>query len=118
MQQIVKLSAPAGPGQAQRVAPEKLIHGNPLQTLWLDYSDATQQFFAGWWRSEPGKWKVAYTEEEFCQLLHGRCVITGDDGSVLSVGPGDSFVIPRGFVGTWEVVETTTKRFVIYEAAR
>jgi hypothetical protein len=28
---------------------------------------------------------------------------------------GDRFVIPRGFVGTWEVVATTTKRFVIFE---
>jgi hypothetical protein len=33
------------------------------------------------------------------------------------VAAGESFVIPRGFVGTWEVVETTVKRFVIYEAS-
>jgi uncharacterized cupin superfamily protein len=31
------------------------------------------------------------------------------------VRPGDEFVIPRGFVGTWEVVEPTLKRFVIHE---
>jgi uncharacterized cupin superfamily protein len=33
----------------------------------------------------------------------------------VTVGAGDSFVVPRGFVGTWEVVATTTKRFVIHE---
>jgi uncharacterized protein len=116
--QVVRLDAPRGPGQPQRVAPEKLIAGNPQQTLWLEYGDAMQQFFAGWWRSEPGKWKIAYTEEEYCQMLQGRCVIRGDDGTAVSVGPGDCFVITAGFTGTWEVLETATKRFVIYEAAR
>jgi hypothetical protein len=32
------------------------------------------------------------------------------------VGPGDEFVIPRGFVGTWQVVEKTRKTYVIYES--
>jgi uncharacterized cupin superfamily protein len=27
-------------------------------------------------------------------------------------------VVPRGFIGTWEVVERTTKRFVMFEAAK
>ena len=43
-------------------------------------------------------------------------VITGADSPALTVRAGDSFVIPRGFVGTWEVVDRTTKRFVICEA--
>lgn len=34
------------------------------------------------------------------------------------VGPGSRFVMPRGFQGSWEVMETTTKRFVIFEAHR
>lgn len=43
-------------------------------------------------------------------------VITGADDQALTVRAGDSFVIPRGFVGTWEVVDRTTKWFVICEA--
>jgi uncharacterized protein len=62
-----------------------------------------------------GKWRVSYTEEEYCQILHGVSVITGDDGNAITVRAGDRFVIPRGFAGTWEVIETTKKLYVIYE---
>jgi uncharacterized cupin superfamily protein len=97
--------------------PDKLISGNPKQTVWMHYKDPTSQFLVGLWRSEPGKWRIAYTEEEFCLLLEGRSIVTDDAGRSVTVTAGESFVIPRGFVGTWEVVEPTTKRFVIYEAA-
>jgi uncharacterized cupin superfamily protein len=94
---------------------EKLIAGNPKQTLWMDYTDPTRQYFVGIWRSEPGKWKINYTEEEYCRMMEGVSVITDEAGHAVTVRAGDEFVIPRGFVGTWEVVETSTKRFVIYE---
>jgi uncharacterized cupin superfamily protein len=98
------------------LAPEKLIFGNPLQQVWLDHTDATGQFFAGTWRSEPGKWHIRYTEEEYCELLEGHSVVMDSAGQATSLQAGDRFVIPRGFEGTWEVVATTTKRFVIFEA--
>lgn len=97
--------------------PEKLVSGNPKQTVWTHYTDPSRQFFVGIWRSEPGKWRISYTEEEFCLMLEGTSVVTSEDGQSVTVRAGESFVIPRGFVGTWEVVEPTTKRFVIYEAA-
>ena len=98
------------------LAPEKLLVGNPLQQVWLDHTDASGQFFAGTWRSEPGKWHIRYTEEEYCELLEGHSVVTDSAGQATALHAGDRFVIPRGFVGTWEVVATTTKRFVIFEA--
>jgi uncharacterized cupin superfamily protein len=110
-------STTTGPGESYRVAPEKLIDGDPLQTVCTDHTDATGSFFAGFWRSEPGTWRVHYTEEEFCQLLEGVCVLASADGQTrLTVRAGDCFVVPRGFIGTWQVVERTTKRFVIHEA--
>ena len=51
-------------------------------------------------------------------MLAGKSVVTNEAGDAVTVVSGESFVIPKGFVGPWEVVETTTKRFVIYEAAR
>ena len=83
----------------------------------MHYTDSTNQFFVGVWRSEPGKWRIAYTEEEYCLMLEGTSVITSESGEAITLVAGDSFVIPRGFVGTWEVVVATTKRFVIYEKA-
>lgn len=99
------------------LAPEKLIAGNPQQTVWMHYTDPTKQFVVGIWRSEPGKWRIAYTEEEYCHMLEGKSIVTNEAGESFTVSAGESFVIPRGFIGTWEVVESTTKRFVMYEAA-
>ncbi len=97
------------------IAPEKLLAGNPKQSLWMKYTDPTDKFFVGTWSSEIGKWKIAYTEEEYCELLEGESIITDQSGHSVTVRKGDSFVVPRGFVGTWEVIMPTKKTFVIYE---
>src|SRR5215469_2525845 len=109
------LAPPEARGEEYFLPAEKLIDGNPRQTLWQQYSDASGKFFAGAWHSEVGKWQVAYTEEEYYQILQGISVITDSAGNALTVRPGDRFVIPRGFIGTWEVIEPTRKLYVIYE---
>jgi uncharacterized cupin superfamily protein len=101
--------------EAYFLAPEKLISGNPKQTVWMNYTDASNKFFTGVWQSEVGKWRINYTEEEYCSLLEGTSIITDAAGNAATVNAGDCFVIPSGFVGTWEVVTPTKKRFVIYE---
>jgi len=83
----------------------------------MQYTDPTGQFCTGIWRGEPGKWRINYTEEEFCQMTEGVSVLTSDVGETFTLQAGDNFVVPKGFSGTWEVVETSTKRFVIFEAA-
>jgi uncharacterized cupin superfamily protein len=105
----------AGPGESYHVAPEKLLAGNPLQTAWVHYASPDGRFCAGQWRSEVGKWRIDYTEDEYCQIIEGLSIVSADDGQASTLRPGDEFVIPRGFRGTWEVVEPTLKRFVIHE---
>lgn len=107
--------AMAGTGQSCQVAPEKRIAGNPTQTVWLHYASEDQRFCAGLWHSGVGKWSIRYTEDEYCHILEGCSIVTADGGATVTLRPGDQFVIPRGFVGTWEVVEPTLKRFVIHE---
>jgi len=94
---------------------DKLIAGNPRQCVWKHYADASGKFFAGIWRSEVGKWRISYTEEEYCQILQGTSIIEDSAGHAVTVSAGDSVVVPRGFVGTWEVVEPTQKIYVIYD---
>jgi hypothetical protein len=93
----------------------KLIAGNPLQRVWNHYTDPTGKFFTGIWESEVGKWHINYTEEEFCHLLAGVSVVTDAQGTAVTLRAGDSFVIPKGFKGNWEVVETSRKEYAIYE---
>ncbi len=112
---VRRLEPPGGVGEESFLAAEKLIAGNPKQTVWQQYTDASGKLFAGAWQSEVGKWRVAYTEEEYCQILHGTSVITDPAGNAVTVTAGDRFVVPKGFIGTWEVVEPTRKLYVIYE---
>ena len=108
-------STPTTPPEISRVPVPKRVAGDPEQRLWSEYADASGKFFVGVWESDPGTWRVQYTEEEYCRILEGRSPLTASDGTVTAVGPGDEFVIPRGFVGTWQVIETTRKTYVIYE---
>lgn len=112
---LIKLDESSPEVEEYYLDQEKLIEGNPKQSVWLDYTDPTGKFFVGTWASEVGKWNISYTEEEYCEILKGENVITDQDGNSVTVGPGDSFVVPGGFVGTWEVVRPTKKKFVIYE---
>jgi hypothetical protein len=113
--QVQRLPAVDGPGECCYVAAEKLLQGNPKQTAWVQHASPDQRFSAGLWHSEVGKWSIRYTEDEYCRILQGLSILSSEDGQVFSVRAGDEFVIPRGFVGTWEVVEPTLKRFVIHE---
>jgi uncharacterized protein len=112
---VQMLVANAGTGESYLVAAEKLISGHPKQTAWVQHASADGRFSAGLWHSEVGKWRIRYTEDEYCRILEGLSVITAEDGQAVTVRPGDEFVIPRGFLGTWEVLQPTLKRFVIHE---
>lgn len=94
---------------------DRLISGNPQQRLWPQYEDQRGHFMAGVWASEVGCWRVQYTEEEFCQILEGHSILTDAQGQQTTLRAGDSFVIPRGFAGSWEVVEPTRKIYVIHD---
>jgi uncharacterized cupin superfamily protein len=98
-------------------APDRLLAGNPVQQISNGYAEASGQFFAGRWSSTPGTWRVHYTEHEFCHMLAGRVRIVSDDGTATEFVAGQSFVVPAGFAGTWEVIEAATKLYAIFEAS-
>lgn len=100
-----------------RFDPTALIPGNEPTSAVEWYRDPTGAFSAGIWRGEPGRFDVTYTEDEFCQLLEGVVRLTDAHGTVETYRAGDSFVIPAGFIGVWETVETIRKFWVIHQAA-
>ena len=92
-------------------APERLISGNPQFTTWnLEEHDG---LYAGIWKSTPGKWRVVYDEWEYFRILSGVSVLTDAEGRETRLVAGDAFILRPGFTGTWEVLETTTKDYVI-----
>lgn len=113
---LIEFTDLPGEGDALRPDEDKILSGNPAQRVWNLYSDPSGQFFSGVWACEPGSWQVSYSEHEYCRILSGRVVLTDAAGRARSFGPGDAFVIPAGFSGTWTTVEPCRKQYVIFEA--
>ena len=108
----------AGAEQSTSTPPaDRLLSGQPQQTVRNFFSDATGQFFAGTWESTPGRWRVRYSENEFCHITRGRVRIEDEKGRQWSFAAGASFVVPAGFQGVWEVIEPTHKFYAIFESA-
>lgn len=93
---------------------ERVQGGNPVQNLFNQYQDSSEQMLSGTWDCTEGKWQADYSaKSEFCHILSGKVVLTDEEGVASTFVAGDSFVIPMGFAGTWEVVEPVRKLYVI-----
>lgn len=112
---LVDFAGPAPEPAQWRPPAERVVSGDPLQRAWNYYTSADGRFSAGIWTCEPGKWRVVFTESEFCTLLAGEILVTGDDGSERLLRAGDAFVSPAGFTGYWDVRIPARKYYVIYE---
>lgn len=105
------LSQRAVEPDTSRPPADRVIAGDPVFTTWnIEDRDG---LLCGIWRSTPGKWRISYDEWEYCRIITGLSVLTQDGGAARIVRAGDGFIIHPGFKGTWEVMETTTKEYVI-----
>ena len=114
---IVSFGSNASEVSVSRPPPDRLLEGDPQHTARNFFSDATGQFFAGVWESTPGRWRVTYSENEFCHITEGEVRIESSSGESWLFRAGDSFVIPSGFAGAWHVLAPLRKLYVIFEAA-
>ena len=111
MPALFRLTLPDTPPQISRPDPAKICDGDPEHRTWNIEDQAG--LYAGFWQSTPGTWTVSYDEWEYCHILAGVSVLTDAAGVAQTFRAGDSFVLRPGFVGTWCVVETTLKQYVI-----
>ncbi len=93
-------------------APGRLISGDPRFRTW-NIEEADGGLYAGVWESTPGKWRVIYEEWEYFHILEGHSIIEEEGGDPVHLRPGDRMILRPGFRGTWQVVETTRKDYVI-----
>jgi uncharacterized cupin superfamily protein len=111
------------------------VQKQPLQLTDLEHCDSfgepigdlpkqtANEFFAaekesgdvsmGTWECEPGKLQLEVNELEFCHILAGHWILTGEDGTVTELKAGDSFCFPRGWKGVSEVRETVRKAYAM-----
>jgi uncharacterized cupin superfamily protein len=105
------LSRNASAPEVTRPPRDRVVAGDPVFTTWN--AEERDGLYCGIWQATPGKWRIRYEEWEYCRILEGLSVVTEEGGAARIVRTGDSFVIRPGFKGTWEVLETTLKDYVI-----
>ncbi|MBM3114482.1 DUF861 domain-containing protein [Jeongeupia naejangsanensis] len=94
---------------------DRRVDGNPLRTTWEHY--ARQGLSCGVWGCEVGSWNIRFADnrDEFFCVIEGRVRLHDGTGAVAEFGPGEAGVIPAGFAGRFEVVETVRKYFVVVD---
>ncbi|MFA5950194.1 MAG: cupin domain-containing protein [Hyphomicrobium sp.] len=112
---VIRFAADPTGSESYRPLAERIIEGDPVQAATNFYASGDGRFNSGVWQSERGKWRVVFTESEFCYLLAGVIVVTSDDGSMETFKAGDAFVSPAGFRGTWEIIVPAKKFYAFYE---
>jgi uncharacterized protein len=111
MNHLQRIDQSAAPTEISCPDPATVILGNPIHTTWnIENMDG---LYCGLWQSTPGKWQVAYSEWEYIFIHSGHSILTDEKGTATHLRMGDRFIIRPGFVGTWEVLETTLKDYVI-----
>ncbi len=91
---------------------DRLIAGEP-QFATYNVEETSDGLYAGVWEATPGKWRIVYEEWEYFHILDGYSIVTEDGKEPIHLKAGDRLIIRPGFSGTWEVVETTRKDYVI-----
>jgi uncharacterized protein len=108
---LAKIDRAAITPEVERPDPAKVIAGDPVHTTWnMEEADG---LYCGMWQSTPGTWQVAYAEWEYVYIHAGISILTDEAGQAVTLRAGDRYIIRPGFAGTWEVVETTLKDYVI-----
>ena len=96
----------------------EILSGDPRQSGFSTNDDPAGKFETGIWECTPGKFVVdRYYVDcfEFVHILEGKVTITDVDGHSKTYQAGDNLITPKGFKGTWEVVEPMRKVFAMHK---
>ena len=83
------------------------------------YESKDKKFLVAIWESGPGVLQTdSYPNDEYVLVLEGELAITNKSGTKDEFKAGDSFVIPKGWAGTWDMKTKFKKQFVaVYDKA-
>lgn len=67
----------------------------------------------GVWEADKSKtYLESYPFTEYVLMISGHVIVTNEDGTSNEFRAGDTFVIPKGFSGTWDIRERMKKQMV------
>jgi len=114
LQTTVDFPAVQPPAERYSVLHSEILSGDPVQTVTYIYTSPDNLFAAGIWTCEIGKFHIDFGRAEFIQILEGVVIVTDAGGTAKTYRAGDAFVTPKGFSGTWDVIEPIKKHFTWY----
>jgi uncharacterized cupin superfamily protein len=117
---IVRLDQKATPKEPGKYPKEMVAAGqgsfDGSYTGQIGYRSEDRKLSVGLWQSEAGVLQTTgYPHDEYCRVLEGHLIVTNRDGSKDEFRPGDSFVIPKGWAGTWNMTSRFKKQYVAFE---
>jgi len=69
---------------------------------------------AGIWECTPGKFIREVMHAELTTFLAGRCIFHPEKGEPIEINAGDVLFFPENSRGTWEIIETVRKAYLMY----
>ena len=112
MRKVVPIVEGSRTEAVEAVAPNPLS-GDPVTHVWRRFVHPQGTVSAGPWECAAGSFAIrSHPSCEMCTILEGEAVIEHDDGSRLTVGPGDCFVIPQGAHTIWHIPHHVKKTFI------
>ena len=86
--------------------------GDPVMSGRIFYeADGIQ---IGVWECTPGGWVIENRPDtETVRILAGRARLTDAGGAAVELTAGDALVLPKGWSGRWDILETVRKHFVV-----
>lgn len=98
------------------------VIGKPARPIAGDTETQTTEWFtaeagrvsSGIWQATAGVFRSDTTGYiEFCHIIEGHCRVVDPDGTVHALKAGDSFVMPEGYKGQWEVDHFVKKCYFV-----
>ena len=85
--------------------------GAPMMSGRVLYEGAGVE--VGFWRCTPGGWAIVdRPDTESVLILEGRARITDESGLMIELTAGSALVLPAGWSGRWDILDTVVKHYV------
>lgn len=97
----------------EQSAPVAVPLGEPLAVTSVTAVERSDGVETGIWECTPGRWRRQVVAQEFCHFIQGRCTFTPDNGATVHIQAGDALMLPANSTGTWDILETVRKTYVL-----
>ena len=74
-----------------------------------------ERFSCGLWQRDVQNRYFERPYHEIAYILEGQVEVTDDDGNLVTAGPGDILITPKGSKGHWKNLSPVKKFWTVYE---